>query len=511
MTREELWESMRREGELNFLKHVKDTSSGSIDTSRIKYHNSQTPVELGCTIHGVWYKQKPNNFSLGKAGCVHCRRGKKHLASKIRITNDQYIAECRSIHGDTYDYSKTDYVSAHKPVIIGCRIHGEFEQIARLHKKGAGCRQCGFERTKQVQLGTLEEFLTAAKEIHGDRYDYSKFEYKGNLIPSTIICKIHGEWAQAPKDHKNGSGCHKCGFFGPSQPELEIGEFIRGLGVEYLEGDREVIKPQELDIYIPDRRLAIEYNGLYYHSEKFVDSRYHLDKTEKCLAKGIDLIQIFEDEWACENKREIVKSIIASRLGKYKRKLYARNTVKVEISAKEAKSFLEANHLQGFAASKKYYGLKTKNGELVSVMLLTEPRKGITVSKNTYDLELVRFASLLNTQVVGGFSKLLTFAGSKSVVTYCDRRVFNAMGYEAVGFERLRNNPPEYYYTLTKRDRQSRLGFQKKHLAGKLPKYDPDKTERENMRDNGYLRVYGCGTTTLVYNFDKSVIVKTKS
>lgn len=506
-TRPELWAEMREAGRLNFIAKCQEVHQDRVDLSEIEYHNSQTPVTLRCTIHNVRYSQKPNNALMGKTGCPKCTTAKKREASPTRLTTAEFIAKCKAVHGDKYDYSKTVYVSAHKPATITCPIHGDFEQIVRLHHMGCGCPSCGNILKRVNQLDTPEEFLALVRSVHGDKYDYTNANYTDNLAPVKIVCRTHGAFYQTPKDHKKGNGCPKCGFAGPSKPELEVADYVRSLfaegpaGTPQIEiGNRQAISPYELDIYLPEHKLAIEFNGVYYHSEKFIDKRYHLDKLERCQEAGIDLLQVFSDEWEDDTKQKIIKSIIASRLGKNSRKVFARNTKVVELTAATARQFLTENHLQGFAASSKYYGLETKQGELVSVMLLTPPRKGITVSKKEYELELVRFASLRHTTVVGGFSKLLKQAQNKSVVTYCDRRVFNAKGYEAVGFEKLHHNPPEYYYAKSRSGRLSRLGFQKQHLAKKLENYDPSKTERQNMLANGYLRVYGCGTTTLVLN-----------
>jgi protein-arginine kinase activator protein McsA len=491
---------MREEGRQHFLAKVREVHGDNLDTAEVVYLNSQTKVTLRCKAHDVTFSQKPNNTLVGKTGCKLCESEKRKNSSPFRYTTAEYLEKCRAVHGDRYDYSKTEYSSAHTPVTITCAIHGDFYQIARLHHKGCGCPTCGDMSSKSKQRDSQDEFAAAGKAVHGERYDYSQGDYKGNLMPYKIICETHGEFWQTPKDHKQGRGCQKCGYAGPSKPELEIAEFVRTLGFEVSNGDRQLIAPMELDIVVEAANLAVEYHGLYYHSEKFIDRNYHLDKLKLCEAKGIDLIQVFEDEWDDPSKREIVKSIIASRLGSAPRKIFARKTKTVKVTAKEARDFLNANHIQGFAASAAYYGLRLPDGELVSLMLLTPPRKGITVSKVEYDLELVRFASLKNTSVVGGFSKLLKEAGGKKVVTYCDRRLFNAKGYEAVGFKKVRFNPPEYYYTKSRSGRLSRLGYQKKYLADKLEAFDPEKTEHQNMLDNGYYRVYGCGTVTLTLN-----------
>ena len=127
--------------------------------------------------------------------------------------------------------------------------------------------------------------------------------------------------------------------------EKEISDFIKSIcNYEILENDRNIISPKELDVYIPQKNLAIEFDGLYFHSTKFgKDSDYHLGKTLACEEKGIRLIHIFEDEWLF--KRQIVESIIKSALGIYKQKIFARNCEVKEIDDKTFRNFCNENHI----------------------------------------------------------------------------------------------------------------------------------------------------------------------
>lgn len=495
-----LRDKLRQEGKEIFFNRMVEMYGGDLDLSMSEYVNSQTKVKVRCVKHNFIFEGKPNNLSMGKTGCYICKTAKKKAANPKTLTQEEFIAKCRKAHGDKYDYSKAVYESAHKEVIVICPEHGEFRQIARSHHKGQGCVPCARAASSAKQMCNTDDFIAAAVEVHGDKYDYSLVEYRGNTTPVKILCRTHGVYEQNPKEHKIGQGCPKCGFTGPSKPEAEIAEYIKTLVQEVLTSDRKVISPNELDIYVPEKQIAVEHNGVYYHSEKFIDKNYHLDKLKKCNAAGIDLIQVFEDEWESLSKREVIKSMISSRLGTNPTRIYARNTELSLISAKEAREFLEHNHIQGFAAAGTYYALKTKDREIVSVMAFAPPRRAVTKAKAEYDLELVRYAPKLFTTVVGGFSKLLSPVKGKRIVTYCDRRLFNGNGYKAVGFKVVRENPPEYYYLhrKTRNERHSRLKFQRKHLAKKLEYFCPEKTEHQNMLDNGYRRIYGCGTITLV-------------
>ena len=128
-----------------------------------------------------------------------------------RKTTEEFIEEARRVHGDKYDYSKVEYVHSKKKVKIICPIHGEFEQIPNGHILGRGCSRCGDEyRGEKRKLG-IEEFIRKAKEVHGDKYDYSKVEYVNISTNVKIICPIHGEFWQTPSTHIHfGCGCPKC-------------------------------------------------------------------------------------------------------------------------------------------------------------------------------------------------------------------------------------------------------------------------------------------------------------
>jgi hypothetical protein len=477
-----------------FILRARAIHGDRYDFSKTKYGSAHEQVTVTCKVHGD-IQTRPANFLSGK-GCRHC--GRVIAAESQANTTAGFIEVAKSKHGDRYDYSRTDYKGATRKVVIGCVAHGYFLQTPQNHLQNNGCKQCGLEARALTRMMTNEEFIRRAKIIHGDRYSYSRVEYQGVFKKVEILCQDHGYFSQTPDRHLAGCGCSGCAAVGPSLPELELLDFVRTLDPDVEGSNRSVIGNLELDIFSAKHRIAVEFHGLYYHSDKFRPANYHLDKLKLCQTEGIDLIQVFEDEWADPIKRRIVESIIQSRFWRYSNRIAARKTEKRKVSAKEARAFLTDNHIQGFTPADHYDGLYSK-GELVSLMLMSKPRAAITKAKSKYDLELVRFASKLNTQVQGGFTKLLKPYQDRSIVTYCDRRVFNAKGYEKCGFVKMRNNAPEYYYTKGGK-RFSRYGFQRSKLASKLKEFDPALTERENMLYNGYHRIYGCGTTTFALN-----------
>jgi hydroxymethylpyrimidine pyrophosphatase-like HAD family hydrolase len=156
-----------------------------------------------------------------------------------------------------------------------------------------------------------------------------------------------------------------------SKPEKEIVEYIQSLGIKnIITSDRSVIHPYELDIYLPDHNLAIEYNGKWFHDETYKDKHYHLMKTNLCNNENIQLIHIFDDEW--EFKKDIVKNRLKHILGLNDKHIYARKCIVKEINTKEAKEFCEQYHIQGYGVSSVKLGLYYNN-ELVSVMTFSKP------------------------------------------------------------------------------------------------------------------------------------------
>ncbi len=276
-----------------------------------------------------------------------------------------------------------------------------------------------------------------------------------------------------------------------SKDEQDLVKFIKSIFYdEIIENDRNIISPKELDIYIPSKKVAIEFDGLYWHStEHQKNKNYHLDKTIMCEEKGIRLIHIFEDEWKC--KKDIVKSIISSSLGVYKEKIFARKCEVKEINDYTFRKFCNENHIQGECNSSERLGL-FYNGELVQCVGFGKSR----FTRN--ETELLRMVTKLNTQVIGGFSKLMKHY-NKECISYVDRRLFNGNGYLSSGFEKILTNKPNYYYTK-KFERFYRMNFTKKNIAKKFPKeFDESLTEEQNMEKLGYYRIYDCGTIKVKY------------
>ena len=379
-------------------------------------------------------------------------------------------------------------------------MHGIFEQIPSGHLRGKGCSKCANETTRKKLVHTLETFIEKAKKTHGDKYNYSLVNYVNSQTKVKIICSKHGEFEQLPYDHISNHGCYKC-TSSISKLEKEVVLFLDDLNINTITSSHSIISPNQLDIYIPSHKLAIEFNGLYWHSEQYIDKNYHLNKTLACEKQDIHLIHIFEDEWIY--KKDIVKSRLRNILGLTQEKIFGRKCIVKELTPLDSKTFLDSNHLQGNTNSSVRLGLYYNN-ELVSVMLFNRPRLGIGSMHDGY--ELSRFSNKLDTSVIGGADKLLqhfvkTYHPTQ-IVSYADRRWSQGGLYEKLGFNLIRKNKPNPWYIIGK-TRKHRFGFRKSILVKQG--FDKEKSARQIMLERGIYRIYDCGTVT--YNLKTQIIL----
>ena len=286
-----------------------------------------------------------------------------------------------------------------------------------------------------------------------------------------------------------------------SKPEKDLRKYIKGSIKDNLFFNKRNIiydnkhkKTLELDIYIPDYNLAIEFNGLYWHNELHKDKNYHNNKTNLCNEKGIHLIHVFEDEW--KYKQNIVKSIIFNKLGKTPNKIYARKCKVKQPNKTEVKQFLEENHIQGYVGSSVEIGLYYNN-DLVSIMTFGKPR-----FNKKYNWELLRLCTKLNISVIGGASKLFknfTRNYTGSIISYCDLRYSTGNIYNKLGFNFSHRSDPNYFYTKNVL-RESRQKYMKHKLKKIFDDYSDEKTEVQMMNEHGYYRIFDCGNKVWIYN-----------
>lgn len=462
-----------------FLKKASIKHGGKFDYSTVEYKNYNKPIIIICPVHGP-VKVLPNFHLMNKYGCLLC----SEIARKKEIY-ERFLKKLDQVHDGKYDYSKfVGYANIKSKITVVCPKHGEFYPTLKNHLNGSGCKKC----TDESKKSNTNEFISKACDVHKLKFGYDKVDYKESKKPVIITCKIHGDFLQRPNSHLNGHGCPQCAKdILISKAHCEIAEFIKNMGLGIKMNDRTIISPLELDIVVDN--VAIEYNGLFWHSfdrQETKEDRYkHYVKTDLCHDKGIKLLQIFENEWIY--KQTIVKSILRNKLGKCLNRIYARKCSTAQLSSKEFNSFCHNNHLQGSLSTKFCIGL-TYNGELVSVLGLNRHLK--------YQWEITRFCNKLNVNVIGGASKLFShFIKSynpSAVMTYVDRRYSDGRLYQVLGFKLNKITTPGYFYVDYDR-LLNRRRYQKHKLFKVLDEYDDKLTEAQNMFNNGYRRIWDAG------------------
>jgi len=464
-----------------FIEKAKQIHGDKYDYSKVNYINNRTKICIICPIHGEFW-QRPYSHLQGK-GCIYC-------GGKNKRTTKEFIENAKKIHGGKYDYSKVEYKGHNEKVCIICPIHGEFWQTPNNHLQGKGCQKCARENANKYRIISINEFVTRANAIHSRRYKYIAKEIKNEKEKIDIICPIHGKFSQEINSHLQGHGCPKCSI-GVSLQEQEIIEFLKKNNIIFEERKRNLIpnSHKEIDIFIPNKNIGIEYNGLRWHSDEFKkDINYHKNKTDECEKIGIRLIQIFEDEWIL--KKDIVKSKILHILGLQNNlpKIMARKCIIKEITKNDAKEFLNKNHIQGYSRSTINIGAYFKE-KLIGVASFV---------KNGKDYLLNRLSTDINYNCQGVCSKMVSYFEKtidySNLITFADRRwvgkdnVYDILGFKIDGFV----NQSYTYRKGNKIERIHKFNLRKQILHKKygLPL---SMSEEEMTKKLGFYKIYDCG------------------
>lgn len=327
-------------------------------------------------------------------------------------------------------------------------------------------------------------------ELIGDSYQFLEY---GDEVFSLVHRECKGEFKiqkglLSSRFRLKNTICVLCNPIGVqfSEFESDIAKFLESHNIRIERKNKTILGGLEIDIYLPDYKIGIEANGVYWHSEFFKSSDYHSKKTKIATEAGIGLIHIWEDDW--KNRADIIKSIILNRIGLSTNKIYARLCDVREVNSKEYRKFLDKNHVQGYSSASIKVGLYYC-GNLISVMSF-----GWRRTNNKREFELIRFCNILSTNVVGGASKLFSFFLKNfqfdNIVSYADVSFFSGNLYKSLGFEKVGISDPNYFWVVDG-IRRHRYNFSKRKLV-KLG-YDPNQTEVEIMHGRGYYRVYSTG------------------
>ena len=276
----------------------------------IKYYGQQQKIPVICNNryldgekHGIFYMYVYK--LLTGACCPKCNDNHK-------MTTGEFVEKCKQrIDFDNYLFDRTVYKNKQTKVTITCKKHGDFiVNPGNFLTGNTCCPECSKENNRK----STEQFIKEAQEIHGvDKFDYSKTNYISSQEYVKIICKKHGEFYQLAQNHLLGhNGCKYCNTNWVSEKEKEIKQYVHKLfQYKTINNYRKTFGTErhELDIYIPELKLGIEYNGIYWHSNHHKSKDYHYHKKQLFESLGIRVIMIWENQTE-ESWKEEIKNYI---------------------------------------------------------------------------------------------------------------------------------------------------------------------------------------------------------
>jgi len=441
------------------------------------YHHCSTR----CSTLDPQVKQKIMNTSMLIYGVEHASKLPETSIKRIQTNIEKYGVEYPMQNQDVWDKQKQTMIETYG-------VDNIFKSDVHINKN-----------RDELYKKTYDSLMTRCENTIPN---FEFIDYEGSGTPKVYSWKCLKCSNIFERRYFEGKMplCPKCFPTVQSIGQVELYKFlVEDLKQVVIENSRMLISPQEVDLYIRSANIAIEYDGNYWHSESNGKGRkYHIEKTNECNKKSVRLIHIFEDEWI--NKGDIVKSRLRNLFQLNKYKIYARKCEIREIPTKQKVNFLNKYHIQGSDKSNIKLGAFYKN-RLVSVMTFSNLRSALGNKSKVDEYELSRFCTIRNFSCIGIAGKLLKYFEQNysytRIISYADIKWSNdGAFYTQIGFTKKHTSPPSYYY-IHKSDyltRMHRYSFRKNILSTKLKIYDPNKTEWENMKDNGYDRIWDCGS-----------------
>jgi len=455
---------------------------------------------------------KNKNFYVCSLSCAQSKIkiSKKENHNDTNFSNiEKREKTCEEKYGDK-NYKNIDQIKKTNIVKYGCEFAIQNDLIKEKRKKtnvikfGVDIpiknskikekrKKTLFDRYGNENFNNIDKTLNTIKNVNIDKlisnFSLNVIDYKDKLF--VIKCEKGHNYKISydlisKRTIQNNSICTICNPIGVqySDAEKQLQKFImENCNYDIVTNNRSIIKPYELDVYISKLKLAFEYNGLFWHSELYKDKNYHKMKFKMCEKQDIQLIQILEDDWIY--KQDIVKSMILNKLGK-SNKIYARTCEIRQINDNDmVRNFLNENHIQGFVGSNIKLGLFFES-KLVSLM--TFIKKG----NNTYELN--RFCNILNTNIIGGASKLFVYFiknySYEKIISFSNNFYSNGHLYNILNFKKIKELKEDYSYIVNGK-RIHKFNFRKNK--------NQKETERETMLNNNYLRIYDAGKIKFIY------------
>lgn len=428
------------------------------------------------------YGSKQENY---KKSCIE-KYGVDHPMKDFDI-----LAKRKATNIDRYGDENPNRWTGEKFLALMEEKHGTrtVRHIDGVHDK---IKETNSEKTKDLVLMKIKEL-----ELLFDAKCLTKLPDKINRVDDVLFDWKHScgrEWSSYIS-FRGIRSCPACSS-GTSKGEQEIAQFVSDLGIKIEQRTKSIISPRELDIFIPDRNLAIEFDGTYWHNAKFEDRNKCLTKLDMCNEKQINLLTIQEHLWV--NKPDLVKSRLKSILG-FSDKIAARKTNIKNVDLLEAQKFLKENHLQGYARSSIRLGLYYEE-ELVMLVTFAKPRWA-----KKHDWELIRMASKASITIQGGASKLIQHFRKNnegSIISYADRCWSQGNVYKQINFEFSHATSPSYWWIHHSLGSYARYQTQKSKLPRLLAdinkEFFPELSEEDNMRMAGFLPLFDRGNLVFV-------------
>lgn len=492
------------------------------DFTNARYVHALKPITgIICHLHGE-FQQYSAQLRKDGSGCQKC--GDIVRRAKRRSPQELVIRQAIESHQGLYTYGNAVYVNNQTKMLVTCLMHGDFPVTPNNHLRGKGCPDCGALRRghRRDPAGVARSIADAkiarhstmfeqqSREVHGDLYDYSATEYLGRRKRVTIICRKHGRFQQNPDHHiSRRHGCPECSHH-RSKGEGDIARFL-GAFAHVVVRDRSVIAPKEIDIYLPDLSLAIEYCGEYWHSSYNADQEAkernrHFDKHQACAAKGIRLITIYESEWL--SRQKAIKRLLRNAIGKGRGRIMARKCEIRRAGHETARLFFNTYHPQGGNGSGEHYGLYHGEKLIACMRFMFGTNDRGVHAERTWTLS--RYATRV--AVPGGASKLFSafLAEHKpaAVKSFSDNRYFSGGMYEAIGFALDEESSPDYQVWHPKTGLLPKTAWQRRNIPdrirsiGEVVAFDPA-TDPRSERDMTYLlgasRLFDCGKKRWVW------------
>lgn len=445
-------------------------------------------VEVSCDICSglktTTYRNYNDCLKYGFYTCNSCKHIKRKMTNKIKYGEENFNNEIK--RKETLDEKYGFYYNNREKSKITCYDKYGFDNVSKVDEFKDKKENTMLEKWG-VKNPTYIESINKINSTEG----YIK--YNADQKTHTLFCKGGHNYEIDTnlfynRYYRGVETCTVCNKINSSSSSYEdlIYDFIKdNYNGKIIKSFKDKF---EIDIYLPDLKIGIEINGLYWHSSKFKDKNYHIDKTKYFKERGIRIIHLWEDDIIF--KIDIVKSMILNYIKKSKR-LFARKCNIINIEDKSlVKKFLDENHIQGYNSDYKISIGLIYNGDLVSVMCFNDLEGRKRIKDGGYNIS--RFCNKLNTTVVGGASKLLNHFiknnSPKYLISYAEYSNSDGQLYLNLGFKLSDKIYPDYKY-IAGNKRIHKSNFKKDKLGIKGQSI----TEKEFTEKNGIYRIWDCG------------------